>query len=236
MENNTLSDCTFSSFIVDKNNDFAYKAALDIANSAETFEENLVFYGETGVGKTHLLQAIFNHLKKANKRVLYVKANDFVDNFINSLQNKTQKKLRDIYINTDILLIDDIQFLQNKTGSQEELGYIFKNLEDSGKKIVCTSTKQISHFQSFSPELISFLENSIRIEITMPKFYTKRMFLQKKLAEKGIEIDHEIIDFIAKNKKSNLRNLENALTKITAYMDLVSSEITLDDVRKLLKE
>lgn len=227
---------TFDSFLLEPNNEFAYKTALDFSKNI-TSNPKLYIYGTEGLGKTHLLHAIKNYYEtEYSKKVLLVNAEDFINDFLDSLTSKESRKFQEIYRNVDLLLIDDIHFFQHKTACQEELTNIFKAFEKSEKRIVCASSKTISELQFFSPILISQLESCLKLELTMPSTKSKRIILENYISENEIQFNPEIIEFFVNDEKANIRDLKYAVNKIITYMNLVTKDITLEIVKNLLKD
>ena len=228
---------TFNSFVIGDNNSFAYNAALAVAKNPGRAYNPLLIYGGVGLGKTHLMCAIGNQcLENGNKKVIYVTAEDFTNEFIGSVGAKTTQKFKNKYRNADVLLIDDIHFFQNKDSTQEELFHTFNALYDSFKQIVFTCDRPISELKDLKDRLRSRFERGLNVDLSLPSYETRRAILEKKLSSMGKQISSEVIDYIAQNVASNIRDLEAALTRIIAYTDLVGKEVTLEIAQKELKD
>ena len=230
-------DYSFNSFVIGDNNSFAYNAALAVAKNPGRAYNPLLIYGGVGLGKTHLMCAIGNHcLANGDKKVIYVTAEDFTNEFIESVGAKTTQKFKNKYRNADILLIDDIHFFQNKDGTQEELFHTFNALYDSFKQIVFTCDRPVSELKNLADRLRSRFERGLNVDLSLPSYETRRAILEKKLVSMGMQISSDVIDYIAQNVASNVRDLESALTKIIAYTELVGKEVTLEIAQQELRD
>ena len=227
----------FNSFVIGDNNSFAYNAALAVAKNPGRAYNPLLIYGGVGLGKTHLMCAIGNHcLANGDKKVIYVTAEDFTNEFIESVGTKTTQKFKNKYRNADVLLIDDIHFFQNKDGTQEELFHTFNALYDSFKQIVFTCDRPVSELKNLADRLRSRFERGLNVDLSLPSYETRRAILEKKVAQSGRYVTSDVIDYIAQNVASNIRDLEAALTKILAYTELVGKEVTLEIAQHELKD
>ena len=230
-------DYSFNSFVIGDNNSFAYNAALAVAKNPGRAYNPLLIYGGVGLGKTHLMCAIGNHcLANGDKKVIYVTAEDFTNEFIESVGAKTTQKFKNKYRNADVLLIDDIHFFQNKDGTQEELFHTFNALYDSFKQIVFTCDRPVSELKNLADRLRSRFERGLNVDLSLPSYETRRAILEKKLVSMGMQISSDVIDYIAQNVASNVRDLESALTKIIAYTELVGKEVTLEIAQQELRD
>ena len=230
-------DYSFNSFVIGDNNSFAYNAALAVAKNPGRAYNPLLIYGGVGLGKTHLMCAIGNHcLANGDKKVIYVTAEDFTNEFIESVGAKTTQKFKNKYRNADVLLIDDIHFFQNKDGTQEELFHTFNALYDSFKQIVFTCDRPVSELKNLADRLRSRFERGLNVDLSLPSYETRRAILEKKVAQSGRYVTSDVIDYIAQNVASNIRDLEAALTKILAYTELVGKEVTLEIAQHELKD
>ena len=235
--NDKTQEYTFNSFVIGDNNSFAYNAALAVAKNPGRAYNPLLIYGGVGLGKTHLMCAIGNQcLENGNKKVIYVTAEDFTNEFIGSVGAKTTQKFKNKYRNADVLLIDDIHFFQNKESTQEELFHTFNALYDSFKQIVFTCDRPISELKDLKDRLRSRFERGLNVDLSLPSYETRRAILEKKLSSMGKEISSEVIDYIAQNVASNIRDLEAALTKIIAYTELVGKGVTLEIAQQELRD
>ena len=232
---------TFETFVVGANNKFAHAASLAVAESPAERYNPLFIYGGVGLGKTHLMHSIAHFILKNNPsaRVLYVTSEKFTNELIDSIRNKNNTstfEFREKYRNIDVLLIDDIQFIIGKESTQEEFFHTFNFLHENNKQIVISSDKPPKAFETLEERLRSRFEMGLPVDISAPDYETRMAILRKKEELEGYNIDNEIIKYIATNIKSNIRELEGALTKITAYSKLYNAEITLEVAEEALKD
>ena len=232
---------TFETFVVGANNKFAHAASLAVAESPAERYNPLFIYGGVGLGKTHLMHSIAHFILKNNPsaRVLYVTSEKFTTELIDSIRNKNNTstfEFREKYRNIDVLLIDDIQFIIGKESTQEEFFHTFNFLHENNKQIVISSDKPPKAFETLEERLRSRFEMGLPVDISAPDYETRMAILRKKEELEGYNIDNEIIKYIATNIKSNIRELEGALTKITAYSKLYNAEITLEVAEEALKD
>ncbi len=237
-KSNLISRYNFETFVEGSNNQFARAAALAVAESpGKTTFNPLVLYGGVGLGKTHLIQAIGNHLLKNNRsqRVLYVDSEKFTIEFINSIQTNKTTQFSGIYRNVDLLIVDDIQFFTNKERTQEEFFHTFNALHNSGKQIVLSSDRPPKELQGVEERLLSRFQWGLVADIQPPDLETRIAILQQKADENGIALPGEIIEFIGTNVKSNIRELEGALIRLLAYASLNGRDISLSVAKEVLK-
>ena len=227
---------TFDSFVVGTSNQMAYNASLAVANKPGIQYNPLFIYGGTGLGKTHLLQAIGNDAIEKGKTVIYVTIEQFMNDFTFSIKNKNMEHFRSKYRKCDVLLIDDIQFLSGKEQTQEEFFHTFNELHNSGKQIVMTSDRLPSQIAGLVDRLKSRFEWGLTADVQIPGLETKIAIIEKKSDLNGIELSREIINFIATTLDNSIREIEGVLIRINASASLLSQEITLDMVQGLLKE
>lgn len=231
---------SFQNFVYGDNSVFAYNATLAVAKNPGKAYNPVLLYGGVGLGKTHLMQAIGNYAwKESNAKIIYITAENFTNEFIKALgQGQVAiSKFKDKYRSVDILLIDDIHFLQKKDGTQEELFHTFNALYDSNKQIVFTCDRPVSELKNLSDRLRSRFERGLNVDLQPPGYETRRAIIEKKLEESNKKIPSEIIDFIAHNIASNVRDLEAAIVKIVAYNELINKkEITIETARQLLRD
>lgn len=231
------SDYNFSTFVIGDNNSFAYNAACAVAKNPGKAYNPVLIYGGVGLGKTHLMQAIGNlSYNENNTNIIYLTAENFTNEFIQSINTNTTNKFKNKYRNADILLIDDIHFLQNKTETQEELFHTFNALYDSYKQMVFTCDRPVSELKNLSDRLRSRFERGLNVDLQPPKYETRRAILEKKLELLGKHIDSAVIDLIAENVVSNVRDLEASLTKLIAYTELVGKNVTIEIAQQQLKD
>ena len=229
---------SFERFVQSDSNMMAYNAAFAIANNPGKLYNPCLIYGGVGLGKTHLMQAIGNKIQlDTNLNVVYVTAEDFTNEFLNNLKNKTVQEFKNKYRNkTDALLIDDIHFFSGKPAVQEELFYTFEALTKKKKAIIFTCDRTLEQLKDVAERLHSRFGCGLQVDLQPPVYETRYAILLKKLEEKQTEIDKEIIDLIAKNIATNVRDLESALIKIVAYKELTNKNVTIETAKELLKD
>ncbi|MEW5814596.1 MAG: chromosomal replication initiator protein DnaA, partial [Spirochaetota bacterium] len=214
---------TFESFVIGENNSFAANAAIAIAKNPGKAYNPCLIYGGVGLGKTHLIQSIGNSAYKDFDRIkiVYITAETFTTEFIQSIRNQTQHKFKNKYRSVDLLLVDDIHFLQNKNETQEELFHTFNALYDANKQMVFTCDRPVSELKHLSNRLRSRFERGLNVDLQPPNYETRYAILKQKIEEKHVFIPNDVIELISKNVTTNVRDLESALTKLIAYADLV---------------
>jgi len=238
-ETHLNSRYTFDNFVEGKGNQFAKAATLAVAEKpGKTSFNPLVMYSGVGLGKTHLLQAIGNYAKEKGtvKRVRYVSSEKFTIDFINAIQNNRTSEFSQVYRTVDLLLVDDIHFLLSKERTQEEFFHTFNTLHQKGKQIVLTSDRPPKELIGLEERLISRFQWGLVAEIQPPDLETRIAILQQKAEYDGIVLPIEIIEFIATNIKSNIRELEGALIKLLAYSSLKGMDISLDLAKMALND
>jgi chromosomal replication initiator protein len=230
---------TFESFVVGANNQMAHAAALAVAQSPAQAYNPLFIYGDTGLGKTHLMHAIGHAILHHNPdaKVAYLSTEKFTNEFIQALQENSLTRFRQRYRNADVLLLDDVQFLAGKERIQEEFFHTFNDLFESGKQVVLSSDRRASEIQKLESRLVSRFEWGLPADIQPPDFETRVAILRTKAASLKFDIPAPVINFIAQNISKNIRRLEGALIKIASYgnltgksMDLPTAEMLLQDV------
>ena len=236
------STSTFENFIVGSTNKFAYATALNAAEHPGEEYNPLFIYGKSGLGKTHLLKAIKNRMleKNPSANVLYTTSENFTNDLIYYLGKKNMGEFHDKYRNVDALLIDDIQFLAGKQATQEEFFHTFNALYEAKKQIIISSDKPPKEIATLEGRLKSRFEWGLIADISSPDYETRMAILRKKeerdSKEKGYHLDDEVIQYIATNIKSNIRELEGALNRITAMSSLEHREITVELAQEALKD
>ena len=199
----------------------------------------ILLYGGSGLGKTHLMQAIGNYIYNnggEKLKICYVSAETFTNEFTSSLHYKNPNDFKNKYRNLDVLLLDDIHFLSEKEATQEELFYTFEALFNKNAQMVFTCDRPIKEIKSMADRLVSRLSKGLCIDITIPNFETRCAILQKKIEQKEKILSQDIIEYIAKNVETNVRELEAALNKVFGYAELIGQNPTLEIVQKLLKD
>ncbi|MDD3324042.1 MAG: chromosomal replication initiator protein DnaA [Sulfurospirillaceae bacterium] len=227
---------TFNSFVVGSSNQYAYTAAKSIAEKPGAIYNPVFIYGPTGLGKTHLIHAIGNHCQTNGKSVIYATIEQFVNDFTYNLKNQSMDRFREKYRNCDVLLIDDTQFLSNKIQTQEEFFHTFNELHSSGKQIVLTSDKPPKMINGLEDRLKSRFEWGLIADIGLPELETKIAIIKKKCELDGINLNSEVINYIASNMGDNIREIESAIINLNAYATLMRQEITLDFAKNVMRE
>ena len=228
----------FENFIPGDNSMFAYNAAVSVAKEPGKSKNPILFYGGSGLGKTHLMQAIGNYIYNENPKlkICYIQAESFTNEFLESLKTKRTNEFKNKYRNLDVLLLDDIHFLQGKESTQEELFYTFNALFAKKAQMVFTCDRPIREIKDMAERLVSRLNNGLSIDIQVPKFENRYAILQKKCELQGKTLAPEIIEYIAKNIETNVRELESALVNIFSYEELTGQPLNLDTVKTLLRD
>ena len=234
-----IESFTFDTFIPGDNSNFAYKASMAVAKNPGKQYNPILIYGGSGLGKTHLMQAIGNYIYSNGDdklKIYYGSAESFTNEFTNSLTSKKTTQFINKFRNLDVLLLDDIHFLDNKKGIQEELFHTFNALHEKQAQMVFTCDRPIKEIKNMTDRLVSRLSNGLCIDITIPNYETRVAILKKKLQLFGKKLDTEIIDYIAKNVETNVRELEAALKQILAYAEIIEQEPTLEMAKNQLKD
>jgi chromosomal replication initiator protein len=229
---------TFETFVVGNNNNFAYAAALAVAQSPGKSYNPLFLYGGVGLGKTHLLHAIGHHVcsHKKGARVAYVSSEKFTNEYIDGIQNNQLAKFRKKYRQTDVLLIDDIQFLAGKERIQEEFFHTFNALHESHRQIVLTCDRPASEIQNLEQRLVSRFEWGLVTDLQPPDVEMRLAILNKKAQLMGIALPEDILNFLANRIRTNIRRLEGALIRVASYSSLTGKKLTVEIVEGLLRE
>ncbi len=228
---------TFDTFVVGASNQFAHAACLAVAESPAKSYNPLFIYGGVGLGKTHLLNAIGNYIAdRTDQRIAYVTTEQFTNEVINSIRYDKMMELRRRYRNVDMLLIDDIQFLAGKERTQEEFFHTFNSLYEAGKQIVLSSDRFPKEMPSMEERLRSRFEWGLIADLQQPDVETRIAILRKKSEEEGIAINEDVIQLLAANLKSNIREIEGALIRLGAYASLTGQLITVDMAKNILRD
>ena len=226
----------FDSFIVGDSNQFAYTTAKSVAEKPGQLYNPLFIYGGVGLGKTHLLQAIGNYHIDMGKTVIYTTLEQFMNSFTSHLQSQTMDRFRDKFRECDLLLIDDIQFLSRKEKTQDEFFHTFNELYNANKQIVITADRQPNKIAGLVDRLRSRFEMGLMADIQPPGLETKIAIIQKKCELDGIQLNHEIINYIAANMGDNIREIEGTIIKLNALSSMLNQEITLDFAQNAIKD
>ena len=229
---------TFENFVTGPSNSFAHAAALGVSQSPGRAYNPLFIYGQTGIGKTHLMQAVGHRvLQSTSLSVSYVSSETLLNEYIESIKNRTTIEFRNKYRNADVLLIDDIQFLAGKESIQEEFFHTFNVLYDAHKQIIMTSDLPPQKMTGLEPRLVSRFEWGLVTEIESTDFETRLAILRYKQSTSKVPISDDILTFIANNITSNVRSLEGALTRVISFSSLHKNiHLTIDNLRNLLKD
>ena len=225
---------TFDNFIVGNSNKFAYEACIAVCDSPATQFNPLFIYGPSGLGKTHLLYAINNRILRNNPRanIIYVKGEDFANQLIENISRKSpqtfREKFRDKFRKTDILLIDDIQFIAGKESTQEEIFHTFNALYEEGKQIIMTSDRPPKEIKTLEERLRTRFEGGLIADIQPPDYELRTAILKHKAEKMGIQLDNDVLDLLAENLRNNIRQLEGAVKKLSAHSFLNGTKINLD--------
>lgn len=220
----------FDNYIEGKSNQLAKAASLSVADSpGQTPFNPLLIYSETGLGKTHLLQAIGNSLLEIspNTKIVYLTSEKFMLDFITAIQNNKSAEFSKQYRDVDMLLIDDVQFFQNKEQTQEQFFHLFNDLHHRGKQIVMTTDRHPNELRGLKNRLISRFQSGLIVDIQPPDLETRIAILMKKADSEGLEIPFEIIEFIASSITENVRDLEGALIRLLAFASLKRQDINM---------
>lgn len=230
------SKYVFDTFVTGKNNELAYAACQAVVSNPGQAYNPLVIYGGVGLGKTHLLQAIGNELAKKTDRIIYATSERFSNDYINEVRSGRAKFLKEKYRNVDLFLIDDIQFLGGKDGTQEEFFHTFNELHQANKQIVATSDRPLKAIPALEQRLLSRLEWGMVADITMPDLETRIAILQNKCQEKNYLMPDKITHYIASNVETNVRELEGALIKLITYFEFNNLAPSIEAAKKILLE
>ncbi len=233
---NLNSKYLFENFIVGKCNELAHAAARAVAEKPGNSYNPLFIYGGVGLGKTHLLQAIGNHIKKTrpNFKILYISCEKFTSDFVNAIKNNKVDKFKKTYRKVDLLLMDDVQFLAGKEATQEEFFHTFNELYQNNRQLVVTSDRPPKAIPELESRLLSRFEWGMIADVAPIDYETRIAIIQSKSKEKGLNFDKDTIDFIARTIHTNVREIEGALNRIKAHIDLQNLKPELNIVKNIL--
>ena len=229
---------SFDNFVVGPSNRFAHGAAIAVSNNPGQVYNPLFIYGPAGVGKTHLLYAIANGIRKQNNNanIVYIKGDQFTNELIDAIKNGKNVEFRSKYREADLFLIDDIQFIAGKESTQEEFFHTFNKLYEEHKQIVMTSDRKPSDMPTLEDRLRSRFEWGLLADIQPPDYETRMAIIKKKATSLGLELPDDVCNYIAVNVTSNVRQIEGTVKKILAYRDLNGMELTLDNVTRVIND
>ena len=235
--NRTLGD-NFDNFVVGKSNNYAYAAAKKVAEEPGTSYNPLFIYGKSGLGKTHLLKAIENEMRKNNPQanIIYITSENFTNDLVHHIRTKNTYEFHNKYRNADALLVDDIQFIAKKEQTEEEFFHTFNALTEYGKQIVLTSDRPPNEIQILQERLKQRFEWGLMVDIQPPDFETRMAIIKNKADQYGINLSNEIIEFLALELKNNVRQLESAVKKMKSYSSLNNEKPTMENAKKAIKE
>ncbi|GAB1482305.1 chromosomal replication initiator protein DnaA [Treponema sp.] len=230
-------DYTFNNYIIGDNNSFAANASIAIAKNPGTAYNPFFIYGGVGLGKTHLMQSIGNSIySDTDNKIIYITAENFINEFIQSIKEGKQAAFKNKYRFVDVLLVDDIHFLEKKKETQEELFHTFNALYDANKQMVFTCDRPVSELKNLTDRLRSRFERGLTVDLQPPSYETRFAILRKKADARRIMIPDAVIELVARNVTTNVRDLEAALTKLSAYAELVGKDITVEIAQQQLKD
>ena len=229
---------SFDNFVVGPSNRFAHGAAIAVSNIPGQVYNPLFIYGPAGVGKTHLLYAIANGIRKQNSdaNIVYIKGDQFTNELIDAIKNGKNVEFRSKYREADLFLIDDIQFIAGKESTQEEFFHTFNKLYEEHKQIVMTSDRKPSDMLTLEDRLKTRFEWGLLADIQPPDYETRMAIIKKKASSLGLELFDDVCNYIAVNVTSNVRQLEGTVKKILAYRDLNGMELTLENVTRVIND
>ncbi len=231
-------DYTFENFIVGSTNKFAHAACVAVATNPATNYNPLFIYGNSGLGKTHLMYAIINRMKQTNPhiKIIYTKGEDFTNQMIACLTSKTMEDFRDKYRKCDVLLIDDIQFIAGKISTQEEFFHTFNALFEEKKQIILTSDRPPRDIKTLEDRLKSRFEWGLLADIEPPDLELRIAIIKKKAEQVNVKIPDEVLTFLGENLRSNIRQIEGAIKKLGALTFLSGKTITMELARECIAE
>jgi chromosomal replication initiator protein len=229
---------SFTSFIIGPSNRFAHAAAMAVAEKPTKAYNPLFIYGDTGLGKTHLLHAIGNYINQhfPNFTIKYVSTETFMNEFVDALRLNTPTAFKRKYRECDVLLIDDIQFMENKDSLQEEFFHTFNSLYEASKQVVISSDRPPKALKTLEHRLISRFSSGLITDIQAPELETRLAILTSKCQRENIEVGYDVLEFIASNIKDNIRELEGALIRVSAYATLYKQECSLETAKNVLSD
>ena len=229
---------TFENFVVGSSNKIAYAAAQSVAEAPAERYNPLFIYGDSGLGKTHLIYAIAHEFRKNNPsmKVVYIKGDEFTNELIQSIREGKNQEFRDKYRQADLLLMDDIQFIAGKDTTQEEFFHTFNNLYESSKQIVLTSDRPPKEMAKLEDRLRTRFEWGLMVDVTAPDFETRLAIVKNKAAAKGIRLSEEIYQYIAENVTANVRQIEGTLNKAAAYQELQGVDMDQESIDRAIRD
>ena len=229
---------TFDNFVVGPSNKFAHAASIAVANSPGKVYNPLFIYGNSGLGKTHLLLAIGEKILRDHPdfRIAYLKGDDFTNELVHSIQTGTSEEFRNKYRNMDLLLMDDIQFIAGKRSTQEETFHTFNSIYEAGHQIVMTADRPPMDMAQLDDRLRTRIEGGLMADVQPPDIETRTAIILNKAAALGLALPKEVVDYIAENITSNVRQIEGVVKRLTAYKEIMNDTITIASVKRAIKD
>ena len=232
------SEFTFETFVVGPSNKLAFAAARAVAAQPAEHYNPLFIYGDSGLGKTHLIYSIAHEIREKHPehRIVYIKGDDFINEFIEMVRGGKGQDFRTKYREADLLLVDDIQFVAGKEETQNEFFHTFNTLYESGRQIVLTSDRPPQEMSRLDDRLRTRFEWGLLVDVQPPNLETRIAIVQNKAAQLGLVIDSEIVNYIAENVTANVRQLEGTVKKVKAYKDLLESDVNTENVNRAIQD
>ena len=229
---------TFDNFIVGNSNKFAHAAAVAVTDKPGQTYNPLFIYGNSGLGKTHLLLAIGHDLlnKNPNLNVAYIKGDDFTNELIQAISRSTTNDFHEKYRNVELLLVDDIQFIAGKTATQEEFFHTFNTIYESGHQIVITSDRPPMEMTTLDDRLRTRFEGGLMADIQPPDLETRMAIIRNKATQLGLLLSDDVVLYIAENITSNIRQIEGVIKRLTAYKEILDDTITIDSIKRAISD
>ena len=229
---------TFDRFVVGPSNKFAHAAAVAVAENPGKAYNPLFIYGNSGLGKTHLLLAIGEeiHARHPEKKIAYVKGDDFTNQMIQSVQSGTAEEFRQKYRNVDLFLVDDVQFIAGKQATQEEFFHTFNNIYDAGHQIVITSDRPPLEMSLLDDRLRTRFEGGLMADVQPPDIETRMAIIRNKAAQLGMILPDDVVEYIGENITANIRQIEGVVKRLTAYKEILNDTITINSVKRAIKD
>ena len=235
---NIISKYTFENFIEGESNKFARAACLAVAMEPATIYNPLFIYGNSGVGKTHLLCAVINHIKKNHPRmkIIYKKSEDFTNELISAIQRGDTASFKNFYRKCDILLLDDIQFIANKEQTQEEFFHTFSSLYEAGKQIILTSDRPPKDIRPLEDRLRTRFEGGLLADVQKPSFELRTAIIKKKASEHRMNVSNELVNYMAERLQHDIRQIEGVIKRLSAYSSIHGFEITKESIDSIISQ
>lgn len=234
----TSAEFTFETFVVGPSNKLAYAASVSVAEHPAQNYNPLLIYGDSGLGKTHLIYAIANVIRRNDPRskIAYVKGDDLTNELVDAIREGKTAEMREKYRQADLLLVDDVQFIAGKKQTQEEFFHTFNTLYESGRQIVLTSDRPPREMTQLEDRLQTRFEWGLMVDVAPPDFETRLAIIKNKAALLGVQLPDDISSFIAENLTANVRQIEGALNKLLAYRDLLGNQVDGEAVSRAVKD